>query len=73
MVLQGIVENGVVRLPADASLPDGTIVRVEANPRTRFSDLMDLAGTWQGDDAEHVVEEIYASRSSAPTRASLDR
>ena len=72
MVFQGVVEKGVVRLPADAAIPDGTVVRVEAAPHARFGDLMDLAGTWQGDDAERIVAEIYAARSSAPARATLD-
>jgi hypothetical protein len=59
-------------LPAEAALPDGTVVRIEATRRARFGDLMDLAGTWKGEDAQRIVDEIYAARSSAPARASLD-
>jgi hypothetical protein len=72
MVFKGIVRDGAVKLPPDAALPDGTVVRVEAASAKRFRDLLDLAGTWDGEDAERVVEEIYARRSSAPQRVSFD-
>ena len=72
MVYKGIVHNGAVRLPPEAKLPDGMEVRIEPVARKTFADLLDLAGTWEGDDADRVVDEIYASRSSAPPRASLD-
>ena len=72
MVFKGIVRNGAVKLPPEANLPDGTEVRVEpAAPKT-FGGLMELAGTWQGNDADRIVEEIYTLRSSAPPRPSLD-
>jgi len=29
MVYQGVVENGTVKLPPEADLPDGTAVRIE--------------------------------------------
>ena len=73
MVFKGIVKNGRIELPPEANLPDGTEVRVEAASRkSTFADLLPFAGTWQGDDADEIVKEIYATRSSAPERASLD-
>jgi len=72
MVFEGVVRNRAVVLPPEADLPEGTIVRIEAAPSRRFNDLADLAGTWDGDDADRVVAEIYALRSSAPRRASLE-
>ena len=71
MVFQAVVRNGVVELPAGANLPDGSVVRVESMSPKRFSDLLDLAGTWEGDDADRVVEEIYARRSTAPMRTAF--
>lgn len=72
MVLKGVVRKGTIELPPGANLPDGTVVRVEASTRKSFRDLLDLAGTWQGDDADCIVEEIYRLRSSAPPRAPFD-
>jgi len=72
MVYEGVVRNRTVMLPPEADLPDGTIVRIEAAPVKRFSGLAELAGTWEGDDADRVVADIYAMRSSAPPRASLE-
>ena len=71
MVFESVVRNKAVVLPPEADLPDGTIVRIEAAPFRRFNDLAELAGTWEGDDADRIVAEIYALRSSAPSRASL--
>ena len=71
MVFEGVVRNRAVLLPPEANLPEGTIVRIEASPAKRFNDLVELAGAWEGDDADRVVAEIYALRSSAPPRASL--
>ena len=68
MVFEGVVRNRAVVLPPEADLPEGTIVRIEAASFRRFSDLGELAGTWEGDDADQVVAEIYALRSSAPPR-----
>lgn len=72
MTFKAVVHNGVVQLPADVDLPDGTVVQVDAATPKRFADLMDLAGTWAGDDADDVLREIYASRSSSSPRATLD-
>ena len=72
MVFKGVVRNGAIKLPSEVDLPDGTIVRIETGDGARFSDLLDLAGTWEGDDAEHVLAEIHATRSSSPRRATLD-
>ncbi len=72
MVFKGIVYNGAVELPPEVGLPDGTVVNVEAVDPKRFKQLLDLAGTWEGDDADRIVEEIYATRSSAPPRAAFD-
>ncbi|MHC4441830.1 MAG: hypothetical protein ACYTF1_20005 [Planctomycetota bacterium] len=63
MVFKGIVRNGVVELPAGSKIPDGMIVRIEINSQKNFKDLMELAGTWVGDDADHIVADIYGSRS----------
>ncbi len=71
MVFEGVVRNRAVVLPPDADLPEGTIVRIEAAPFRRFNDLVELAGTWEGNDADRVVADIYALRSSAPPSASL--
>ena len=65
-----MVRNRAEVLPPEADLPAGTIVRIEAAPFRRFKDLAELAGTWEGDDADRVVAEIDALRSSAPPRAS---
>ena len=65
MVFEGVVRNGAVALPPEADLPEGTVVCIEAAPLRRFDDLVELAGTWEGDDADRVVAEIYAHRSSA--------
>ena len=72
MVYKGVVRDGRVKLPPEADLPDGTVVRIEADSPKRFGDLLDLAGTWVGDDADRIVEEIYQRRSSAPPRAAFD-
>ena len=71
MVFEGVVRNRAVVLPPEVDLPEGTIVRIEPAPVRRFKDLAGLAGTWEGDDADRVIAEIYAQRSSAPPRASL--
>ena len=72
MVIRGVVQNGTVKLPSAANLPDGTVVRIEADNGARFSDLLDLAGTWEGHDADRILAEIRATRSSSPRRATLD-
>ena len=72
MVFEGVVRNGVIHLPPEAALGDGTVVRVEPLVAKRLRDLMDRAGTWERDDADRVVEDIYAHRFKAPDRASLD-
>ena len=50
MSFTGTVENGVVKLPADAALPNGTQVRVEpiAKPHARTN------GHWQFPEARHL-------------------
>jgi hypothetical protein len=77
MIFQGIVENGVVRLPPEAALPDGTFVRIEASRQKRFAELMDVAGTWQGDDAEsdpdHTNSVLVARPYSEPKLAQRTR
>ena len=72
MTVQGVVRNGVVVLPTGTTFPDGTVVRVEATRDLRFKDLLELAGTWEGDDADAIVDEIYALRTSAAARVPLD-
>jgi hypothetical protein len=73
MVFKSIVHRGAIALPPNVCLPDGTVVQIEADVPKRFRHLLDLAGTWKGDDAERIVQEIYASRSSSPARTSFDR
>ncbi len=63
MTYKGIVKNGAIKLPAEANLSDGTVVRIETTMPRRFGDLLDLAGTWAGDDADQVVKEIYETRT----------
>lgn len=65
-VFEGVVRNRAVALPPDTNLPEGTVVRIETAPHRRFSDLAELAGTWEGEDADEIVADIYALRSSAP-------
>ncbi len=72
MVFEGVVRNGAVVLPPEANLPEGTIVRIETGSLRRFDDLVELAGTWEGDDADRIVAEIYSMRSSAPPRVTLE-
>jgi hypothetical protein len=72
MTYKGIIRNGAVVLEADVDLPDGTEVRVEPVSRRRFCDLLELAGTWEGDDADAIVDEVYRARTSAPSRTSFD-
>ena len=50
MSFTGTVEDGVVKLPADAALPNGTEVRIEpiARPRTQTN------GRWQFPEARHL-------------------
>jgi hypothetical protein len=66
MVLEGVVRNRAVAYPPEADLPGGTIVCIEAAPLRRFTDLVALAGTWDGDDADRVVAETYSLRSNGP-------
>jgi hypothetical protein len=40
MVFKGIVENGSVKLPPEAELPDGTEVRVEPADQRPLMDLV---------------------------------
>jgi len=72
MTYRGIVKNGAIELPAEAQWPDGTVVRLEASVPKRFGDLLDLAGTWAGDDADRVVEEIYKARTTSDSRARFE-
>lgn len=72
MTIKGVVKNGVVQLPPEACLSDGTVVHIETVAGGTFASLEGLAGTWEGDDAEIVVEDIYRLRSSAPSRSYLD-
>ncbi len=65
MTYRTTVENGIVRLPPDAMIADGTEVEVSVRPRgSSLGDLLAFAGTWQGDDAEEIVDLIYRARSS---------
>jgi hypothetical protein len=71
MVFEGVVRNGAVVVPPEANLAEGTMVRIEAAPPRRFNDLLELVGTWEGNDADQVIAEISGLRSSAPPRPAL--
>jgi hypothetical protein len=71
MVYSGTIRNGVVILPAGVHLPDGTSVQVSLCAEPQAERLRKLAGSWSGDDAEAIVEEIYAARSSTRRLPSL--
>jgi hypothetical protein len=65
MTYRAVVRNGAVELPLDAGIADGTEVDVYVRPpAVRLGDLLQFAGTWEGDDADEVVDMIYRSRSS---------
>jgi hypothetical protein len=66
MVCQGIVKNGVVILPVDAGIPDGTVVRVETSNSPRqgsdevLARLSDFAGpTGVPDLALNIDHYLY--------------
>ena len=64
MVCKGIVHAGVVEPSVEVALPEGIEVRIETDPEgVPASCLLRHAGTWHGDDADRVIETIYADRS----------
>ena len=68
MTFKATVKNGVIPLPFDAHVEDGTEVEITVRPRgARLGALLRHAGTWHGDDAEKIIEMIYRSRSSRET------
>lgn len=72
MTYKATVKNGVVMIPPDAAIADGTEVEVTVRPcGIELGQLLKHAGTWEGDDAEEIIDLIYRSRSSrdpVPTR-----
>ena len=72
MTYRGVVRNRSVELPPGTDIPDGTVVIIEPASHRRFADLRELAGTWAGDDADKVLGEIYAARSSRADGVSFD-
>jgi hypothetical protein len=67
MTYRTVVKNGIVELPPDLPIEDGTEVEVTLRPKgTTLGDILRHAGVWHGDDAEEVIEMIYRSRSSRP-------
>lgn len=72
MTFKAVVQHGIVQMPEGIDIPDGTVVEVTATTPKRVADVMDLAGTWAGDDADEILREIHASRSSSTPRATLD-
>ena len=72
MTYRGIVRNRSVELPPGVNIPDGTIVTIEPASRRRFADLLELAGTWAGNDADKILDEIHAARSSRADKVSFD-
>ena len=70
MTYKATVRGGVVILPPEAVLDDGTEVEVVVRARgTPLSDLLKYAGTWSGDDADEIIDLIYRSRSSRDVSA----
>ncbi len=68
MTYKTTVKNGMVTLPPDALIADGTEVEVSVLPRgVNLGELLAYAGTWRGDDAEEVLDMVYRSRSSRPS------
>lgn len=59
MSYTGTIENGVVRLPANVALPDGTQVRVEVVEKSRrpFASA-DLVGSVDGDGIPATNERV---------------
>ena len=65
MTYRTTVKNGVVPLPPDAHIEDGTEVEIVVRPRgASVGKLLEHAGTWHGDDADEIVDLIYRTRSS---------
>ena len=65
MTYRTVVKNGIVELPADSVIADGTEVEVTVRPKgTTLGEILRTAGVWHGDDADEVVDLIYRSRSS---------
>lgn len=73
MTFEAKVINGRIELPPGVALPDGTSVTVEATRASHtIADLLPLLGTWEGDDAEEIIEEVYRYRSHSPARLPFD-
>jgi len=65
MTYKATVKKGVVVLPPEAVIADGTEVEVVVRPRgTALGALLEFAGNWNGDDADEIVNVIYNARSS---------
>ena len=65
MTHKATVRKGVVVPPPEAVIADGTEVEVVVRPRgTALRALLELAGGWNGDDADEIVDVIYRTRSS---------
>lgn len=72
MTFTAVIRNGAIELPAAHNLPDGTIVRIETLEPKVARDLLPVCGTWEGDDADRIVAEIYQLRSSSRRPVSFD-
>jgi hypothetical protein len=71
MTYKAIVQNGMIVLPPDAEIADGTSVDITIHPSpSRLGELLKHAGTWHGDDAEEIVDLIYKSRWKPSSRRS---
>jgi hypothetical protein len=65
MTYRATVRDGVVILPPEAVIENGTEVEVVVRTRgSALAELLQYAGTWRGDDADEIVNVIYRSRSS---------
>lgn len=65
MTYRATVRDGVVVLPPEAVIEDGTEVEVVVHTRgTALVELLQHAGTWRGGDADEIVNVIYRTRSS---------
>ena len=64
-----IVPDEPVDLPPntvlDLRIEDGSETETTVPLKgTRLEDLLELAGTWHGDDADEIIRMIFESRSS---------
>jgi len=60
MTYRATVRDGVVILPPEAVIENGTEVEVVVRTRgNALAELLQYAGTWRGDDADEIVNLIH--------------